>query len=346
MVKVKNIKYTEIPFETKDKDFLKCIEYIKSVAPDYKKYLPKNHKQRVSFELTDTNADLANMIRRFLLDEIPVLSMDLKEKHIISDDTFILTDYLKKNIEMIPILQDDDDIKMYMDVENPTDEIIFVYSGDITVTDKKGKILNSDKYFTGTIPVINLRPNKSLKISDIQVVSGVGKHDAGKFILLSNISYECIDVIPTIENKYEKKGVSSLNSDPTHFKISCTTHRNLNSKKIIGLCCEHIIDRLTKIQKELESLGSVTVYFSDILNIETKGEVTLFHLIGEYWTVSNIISRYCYLIFNEIQFVCSSIIHPSTEESIVKIKHPQAIKIVTDAIKKIVSDITIVKKAF
>ena len=54
MVKVKNIKYTEIPFETKDKTFLKCIEYIKSVTADYKKYLPNNNKQRVSFELTDT----------------------------------------------------------------------------------------------------------------------------------------------------------------------------------------------------------------------------------------------------------------------------------------------------
>jgi len=346
MVKVKNIKYAEIPFEKKDKDFLKCIGYIKSVEPDYKKYLPKKSKQRVSFELTDTNADFANAFRRFLMDEIPVLSMDVKEKNISSDDKFVLTDHLKKNIEMIPISQDCD-VKMYLDIKNNTDETVPVYSGDITVVDKKGKVLNSDEYFVGTIPIINLRPSKYLKISDITITTGLGKHDSGKFIFLSNIMYEILDMEPIDTNKYGTKGVSSLVSNPAHFKITCTTHRNINAKKIMKLCCDVMVDRFTKIQQELEFIKpDDNVYFSDLINLETKGDIKLFHFIGEYWTISNLISRYCYLIFKDIQFVCSSTIHPSIEESIVKIKHPNSLAIMKDALKKIISDISTVKKSF
>lgn len=347
MVKVKNIKYSDVPFESKDKNFLKCVEYIKSVSPDYKKYLPKQDKQRVSFELTDANSDLANTIRRFLLDEIPVLSMHLDEKNIVSDDTFILTDYLKKNIEMIPILQDVYDIKIHLDIENHTDEIISVYSRDITISDTKGKSLDSDKYFSGTIPIINLRPAKSLKISNIQIVSGMGKNDSGKFIFLSNINYEILDIEPVTETKHETKGVSSLDSNPKHFKITCTTHRNIDPKKIMKICCDKITERLTQLLNELEMINNeTTVHFSELLNVETKGDVKLFHLIGEYWTISNVISRYCYLLNSEIQFVCSSIVHPSIEESIVKITHPQAVKIMKDSVKKIITDVSLVKKAF
>ena len=47
--------------------------------------------------------------------------MNVEEKNIVSDDKFILTDYLKKNIEMIPLLQGVDNIKMHIDIENDID---------------------------------------------------------------------------------------------------------------------------------------------------------------------------------------------------------------------------------
>jgi len=348
MVIVKNIKYTNIPFETKDKDFLRCIEYIKSVDSNYKKYLPKTNKQNLSFELTKANSALANTIRRFLLDEIPVLSMDVSEMNIISDDKFILTDYLKKNIEMIPINQDiDKSVKLQLNIENKTDEIISVYARDIEIYGKNGKKINNETYFTGTIPIINLRSMCSLKISDIGIVSGLGKHDSGKFILLSNIQYDILDMEPPTTNKFASQGKSSLVSNPEHFKISFTTHRNLNIKKIMGICCDTILSRLNIILKELTSLeGNTNVYFSEIITIETKGNIKLFHFIGEYWTISNLLSRYCYIVYPDIQFVCSCIVHPSVEESIVKIIHPQSIKILSDAIKKIISDVNTIKIAF
>ena len=155
MVKVKNVKVSEIPFETADKNFQRCVEYIKSVTPDgaYKKYMPKKPKQKLSFELIDANSDLANTIRRFLLDEIPVQSMTVSEENIKTTDRFILTDYLKKQIELVPILQGIDmtELKISLSIENNTDKRMPIYTRDMKITDKSGKKLDNAKYFSETI---------------------------------------------------------------------------------------------------------------------------------------------------------------------------------------------------
>lgn len=352
MVKVQNVKYTEIPFETKDKNFQQCLSYVKLIDPDYKKYIPKNSKHKASFELTDTTSDLANCIRRYLIDEMPVYSMNVAEEDIESDDRFILSDFVKNNLELIPLLQDITDkdaesLSMSLHVENKTDDTISVYSGDIVVTDKQKKKLDNSKYFTTTISIIKLRPGTTLDIKNINIVAGIGKADSGKFLLLSNISYEILDVIPMEENKYNKTGQSSLNSNPQHFRIEFTTHRNMNVKRIMSMCCNTIIKTVSTLHSELIKIKeSDKVYFSDLIELETKGDVKFFHLKNEYWTIANIISRYCYLAFKDIQFVCSSIIHPATEESIVKIRHTESVKIMATALKNIISDVTTIKNAF
>ena len=352
-IKIKNVKIEEITYDNKHfKDFDKCVEYLKLIDSDYKKYLPSKPQHYVQFEITETVSDFANCIRRFLLDEIVVYSMHIDEIDIVTNDKFILSDVLKKNIELIPFQQkmtDDEstDLLLTLLVENNTDDIMTVYSRHLVITDKKNKKLDSEKYFSMNIPLMQLRTNTSLEVKDITIVKGCGKKDAGKFCLLANLSYEIMDVMPVEENKYETKGQSSLNSEPAHFKISYKTHRNIDPKKVMTLCCDGIIDRLTSIQKELSNITNETiVHFSDLIDVESKGDVKLFHFKGEYWTIANIIARYCYLEFKEIKFVCSCIIHPSTEESIVKIRHGESVKILNAAIKHILADMTIVRKAF
>jgi DNA-directed RNA polymerase subunit L len=322
------------------------------MTSDYKKYIPKNPKQCLSFELEDATSDLANCIRRYLIDEIPVYSMDVNEEDIESDDRFILTDFLKKNIELIPFLQDitdkeANDMTMSLHVENKTDDVISVYSGDIEILDKKKNVLDNSKYFTTTIPIIKLRSGTMINIKNITITSGIGKINSGKFILLSNILYEILDVVPLEENKFSRTGVSSLVSNPLHFRFGLTTHRNKDIKKIMPTCCTLIIKTMEKIKVELSKIKeSDTIYFSDIIELETKGDVKLFYLKGEYWTIANIISKYCYLTFKDIQFVCSAIMHPSSEVSIVKIKHDESVKLILSAIELIIADIETINKSF
>lgn len=60
-IKIKNIKIEEITYDNKHfKDFDKCIEYIKLMDLDYKKYLPSKPQHYVQFEITETTSDFAN----------------------------------------------------------------------------------------------------------------------------------------------------------------------------------------------------------------------------------------------------------------------------------------------
>ena len=350
-MKVKNFKFTEISIDKRIKNFEKCIEYLKLVDIDYKKYLPKKPIHKVEFELTETNVDFANCVRRFLLDEINVFSMNVDEESIITDDKFILSDLLKKNIELIPFQQELTDneykkLKMSIDITNTTEDIITVYSRDISVN-LEGKELDNEKYFSTNIPLINLRSNTKLAVNVINITSGYGKQDAGKFSLLSNLSYEIMDVKPLDETKFNKSGNSSLVSNPKHFKLSYKTHRNIKPKNVMILCCEHITKRMNTILQELNKMNNkILVYFSDLIELETKDQIKLYHFKNEYWSIANIISRYCYINYTDIKFVCSCIIHPSIEESIVKINHPESNDMMINSVKKIIADVELLKKTF
>ena len=151
----------------------------------------------------------------------------------------------------------------------------------------------------------------------------------------------------SIKNKYNKTGESSLNSTPRHFRLGFKTHRNAAPKKIMQSCCEQIALRLVSIQTELASIKvDAAVHFSDLINLESKGDVKIFHFKGEYWTIANILAKYCYLLDKDIKFVTSGIIHPLTEESVLKIQHNNPISLINSAIKQILADVAVVKKAF
>ena len=345
MVKVKNIQVEDIPFIQLNDNFKKCMEYIKAVAPDsYNNCIPKKSKQKLSFELVETNVDVANTIRRFLLDEIPVISMYVNDDNIITDDRYILVDKLKKSIELLRISQNiPETATCTLDIENNTDNIINIYSRDIVITNKSK--LNTDDYIVNTVPIEQLRAGCKLSITDITMIKGLGKNDSGKFLLLSNLSYEILDVIPFDHDKFGKTGQSSMLSDPAHFKITLTNHRNVDLKDVMLQCCDLIISRIQKIESEIQQIKD-TSYISEVINIEVNANITIVRLIGEYWTIANIISRYCYIVCNDIQFVSPGIFHPSTEEAFIKIRHPQYKKILIDALKKILSEFIDIKKAF
>lgn len=351
MISVKNIKYKDIPFVSKDKNFVKCLAYAKSINSDISQYIPISNKESVSFELVNVNSSIANCIRRFLIDELEVYSMHVDEEKVETDDPFILCDYIKKMIELIPICQDHkeehlDSLHISINIENKTDDLITIYSSDIDIMDKKNK-LNNDDYFITTIPIITLRSCKKLHIKDICIVKGSGKINSGKFSLLNHILYEALDVEPLTMSKFAKTGNSSLVSNPTHYKIEFETYRNIKSKTIMPRCCELILHRITTIHDILEELKeNTTIHISNTINIKTNGELTLFYFKGEYWTISNLISKYCFTLHNDIEFVCSTIVHPSQEEAIVKIKHSEPIKILKDALLKIIKDFKLIKSYF
>jgi hypothetical protein len=102
--------------------------------------LPKSTFYEVDCELHNTYAGFANGLRRAMISEIDVLSLECNEKYLKSDDTFITgtSDVLIKNLALVPINQDIDleefeKYTVYLLVANKTNDVIDIKASDITI---------------------------------------------------------------------------------------------------------------------------------------------------------------------------------------------------------------------
>lgn len=365
-IKVKNVKIASVSFAPRLKNIealenealKKSIGYIKYLneSVDVNAILPMRSKFRVDFTIEDTCSGFANGIRKCILDEIPIHSMTMENDSILTNDQYIISDVLQKNIELIPILQDGPSIEemkkwtLSLDILNSTDEVVMVKSGDLEIN-AGGRKIPIESIMSPNITIIELHPAMYLKLRHVKIVTGVSKDDAAKFATVSNTRY-CIDskFVPLAHSSEDKNpGRSSMVDDITAFSIGYTTYRNVNDPKIIIFrCCDSLIERLGAFKKELKEVKTDTVitYFSNLLDIETRGEYKFFNFKNEAWTLVHMISQYCYRLDNNIPFVAPSIIHPSTSIGVVKIKHPNPLKIINDAISHLLIDVEIFRKAF
>lgn len=359
MVKVSNLKVEQHNLvkelkNQKNKDMQECLKLIK--INEAESLLPKKDKYTVSFELKDTNSDFANAIRRCLIGEVEVAALDFDEySDFDSSDQYILSDFIKKQINLLCVQQDyllDGKFDLYSKLDislskvNKTDGIIDVKSDDIIIT-KDGKQISD---FVGkNIVLTRLRPDCYIKIKNIKVVTGISRVDAGKFNSISNITYKILDAKPIIETREGLDGISSMKSNPVHFYIGYSTHRNISEpKKLMSLCCDTLLNRLEKILDDLKNIQNKSdQYFSSLLELESNGALKTLKIKGEYYTLVNLISRFCFILTNgNIKFVTPAIIHPDKEVGLIKIIHPEFCTLIQNAVKKIISELKDVKKAF
>lgn len=353
-VKVENFNLLKELKNQKNKDLQECLKYVKLQEAEL--LLPKKDKDIVSFEIKDTNSDFANAIRRCLIGEVEVVALDFDEyTDLDTSDAFILSDFIKKQINLLRIQQDhllDNKFEYYSNLQisltkiNKTDRIIDVKSDDLTIT-KDGKQIAD--FIGKNIVLTRLRPDSYIKIKNIKVIKGISRNDAAKFNSISNITYKIIDVDPIIETREGLEGVSSMKSNPTHFYISYSTHRNISEpKKLVISCCDILIKRLEKIFDDLKNINNKsTQYFSSLLELESNGGLKILQIKGEYYTIVNLISRYCFILTNgNIKFVTPALIHPDKEVGMIKIIHPEFCTLIQNSIKKIISELKDVKKSF
>jgi hypothetical protein len=344
MVVVKKIQVLEKNYKNyKTESFKKCLKLV----PNLLDLLPKNSKFKVSFELHDTNTDLANAIRRCILNEIEIYSMTFNEENMNISDPYILSDFIKKQIELIPILQDPDidydDLKIDINVKNNTNQLINITSKDINVyhKDKQKNIM------TDTIILCNLRPMEFFNINNIYIKKGKGRNDAGAFNSVSNITYDILNIIPYDENN--KKGSNSLISNPTSFEISYTTYRNIKKPfYFIKLCCDTLIKRLEIILNDMKNIKNDDIkYYSEILELETKNDLKILYIKNECRTIANLIARYCFILTKQnIKFISSDITHYEKDIVFIKIIHNEFSTLIQNSIKKIIDEIKNIKINF
>lgn len=344
MVNVKELKVMEHNFQLKkgtNVEFDKCLKMV----PELLTLLPKKSKYIVSFELVDTNVDVANAIRRCLTNEIPIKSLDYvdDEKNVQFSDLYILSDLLKQQIELVPIDQNvEENTMLSLKVSNNTDSIINVSTHDFKVVSPpnlKVEDLMED------IVLGQLRPQGTLTIKKVGITEGKAKSNSAAFNSLASIKYEILDTKPL----YEEKGKSSMVSDPSHFRIEYSTHRNFTNPLYPMIkCCNELISRLESIVDAMKPIQNKdTFYFSDFIKLETEGSTKTISISDESWTITNLLTRNCIeLSKNNILFVTPSIIHPDKAIGQLKITHPEFSDLIQNAAKKAIKDLQTIESSF
>lgn len=342
MIAIRNIQINEININNNE-NMKKCIELIEYVHKPAMDLFPDKSEYTVDFELHNATSDLANAIRRCLIEEIEVQALSAETQDIETDDKYILPDVVISYLEAMPINQEVqiDASKLKLEAINNTTEIKTLFSDDITYNTEqsvssKTKIVDLHEVLLKNLYITKLHPQCYMRIKRMKIIKGKATEDANSFTLLSNIRYKILDVDP--------EATSSLVSKPTAFKIGYTTSRNISANKPIMLCCDTLISRL-----EAVAVGLTTNDSSNIQHVEIEPQpngIVHVHINNEYWTIANLISKYCFMQDENIPFVSPGIVHPSTNKAYVKIKHDDWKNIMSAAIKQAIRDLETIKKAF
>lgn len=346
MPKVEKINTTEYLYSEQiktNKFFANLVAMMKeSGINDPLSMLPKKPSYEVSFELHDCYTALANAFNKCIIDEIPTYCMTFSHKDLITDDLYILIDDWQKKISLIRIEQTPG-LKFSLDVTNKTGKVINVYACHLTAT-LNGKSIPIEQVIPGLHTIIGtLNPMSYVKINNIDTIKGLNRTD-GKFASTGPVRYQILDLKPDKNDKNENKmpsGESSvLMSNYKQFRISYLTYRNCEPYYIIITACNTLIERLERLANMMESKDTADI------KIEIDNSVHSYSFGGEHFMLASLIAQNCYLLDDKISFVAPSISHPSIDVGIVKIVHSEPDKLILDAIKKSITDITIVKKAF
>ena len=351
-MKIQNIKVNNFNIEYENTKF-------KDLIRDNKHLLPNLNKKSISFDIIDTNEAFANAIRRVYNDELLVKCLDMNVHNLVTNDKYILTDNIKERINLISLIQSiPNETKFSLNIVNNTNDIINIYTKDITNKNKNDK----NNYFNTNMQICSLKPNRFINISDIYINKDYGYNNA--IYSLGSWKYKAINT---------DFNISSLNNNVKDFHLELINNCNIEIKDIIINIYENLYLRLKTIQSsikdyvihgintnseevnkimnasnELYIINNKLIKDSNILDIdgsipEEISNIYEIHINNEYHTIGNLITKYVFLQEPSIELINYKLIHPLTHKIVINIKHSQYKKIISDAIDQIIKDLVTFK---
>lgn len=295
--------------------------------PQGAELLPKQPREVVSFDMHGAYVELANGLRRTLIEEIPVICLHVEEQDVETDDEFIMLHLLQRGINMLAINQHVNHTAvndMRLSITNNTAEVLCVTAADL---------LGGSKVIVHKhVPIINLRPGCSLKIGRFSIQQGMGKDDMQRFSFLNNVSYS----IRGVEhyNNLTKRGKRAIEYDPDTFTMSYETCGTCDALYPIKLACESMIARLKKISTILNGHDPEMQ-----LTVTAHDSYHEYKIMGFYITEANMIAKQCYRLDPNIEFVSGGVQRFDSQICNVKIKHAEHLAILKKAVEKAIRDV-------
>lgn len=124
---------------------------------------------KLNFKLSGSEVSVANAIRRYAMNAIPIFAID--EVTFYDNTSVFFNEYIAQRIGLIPIItpsdvQKDTEVTFYLDASGPK----VVYSSELETKDKKIKVAK-DK-----IPIITLLDNQILRVEGKARLATAKKH--------------------------------------------------------------------------------------------------------------------------------------------------------------------------
>jgi DNA-directed RNA polymerase subunit L len=324
---IKNIKTTEYLIDYKNSKFEKIIS-------ENVHLLPNLSKKSISFELINSNEAFANSIRRVFNDELSVKALHANIYDLKTDDKYILPDNIIERLNLISLEQSiDNDTMFQIQITNNSNDIVRIYSNDIVNKNKNDKNI----YFNKNILICTLKPNKHFYINNIHIKSNYGYND-NKYSI-GSYNYEIINT---------DFSIASLNNTITDFKIELINNNNIKLDSLILQIYNTLYFRLKTIQSSINNYDinsnstDINKLINDIFIIPNK-DIFEIHINNEYHTIGNLITKYVFLLDNNIELINYNLEHPLRHKIIINIKHAQYKKVINDAIEYIIKDLDIFK---
>lgn len=289
-------------------------------------------KMRLSIEL-------ANAIRTCIMNELPIQSLAIVDLQ--TDDRFILSDCISRQLELIPIKQYNaskyphDKIKLIK--TNKTDHIIPIYSHDISSSD-------TSMWIPPNIIITYLRPGNSLYIT-FQIDTNCARIQAGKYATISGIKYE----VKTNDNE------KMINTHKNIWDITIGYDTFPLCDKPISIftnACIQLSNRVQRIKDELDRKDSTSsdsgntlpLSGGNVLSINDISSIVEITIDNEYWPMARLIAKYCFLEDPSIPFITPAIIHSTINKCKIRLTHSEWRKLVTKALDKIIADLAVLIK--
>jgi hypothetical protein len=343
MAKVTNIKFAKTE--------------IKLTADQKKKYaslIPSFVEETVEFNLINAGPEVANALRRTAINELQVKALyfepeafktDLPkelEKTGLSYDPYQYYDMILRRIQAIPINQNISTLARFtLLATNTTTDIRNVLSNEIKT---KGSVP-----FSKTINITDLTPGKFTHIEPIIVKEGFGYED---------IIYS---IVSRVESNAIHKGTKKLPATmeyATEHRMKFHTFGTIQTKTLLPLICDSIIDRLDIILKEIitasdqvkksSAVDHISKYYATpILEIRYEdNDKMVMTIYNESHTIGRIFENGTHLVFPKIQNVSAESPDPENRVLIITIVHTNPLLILKDVADKYIKIFTSIKKQF
>lgn len=307
-------------------------ELLQGAGLEIKDFLPTKSRQRVQFDIQHAYTEIANGLRRALIEEIPVSHLHVEEADIETNDEFIMLHMLQRSVSMLVIEQgitiNTGGLKLA--VKNDTAEIITILASSITGA--------ANCVTHPQAPIINLRPGKFLRIGKFQVRQAHGYESMMTASFLTNVSYQIRGV--DVYDAYEKKGKRSVSYDPDTFAISYETCGNCEPLYPLRLAIETLIAKFEKIAAILEGKDPEMQ-----LSITHQDTYLTYAFTGFYLTESTWIAKAIYRLDPAITYVSGSVARFDSQVAIVKIASTQHATLMKQAVAQIIADLGVVRSS-